>query len=67
MEAYKTVEAVDQFSPARAQFESVVTRLRSVEVLGLEHAAVEALLDEEGREIDVSHRGWDHLQREARR
>jgi thiamine-monophosphate kinase len=25
------------------------------------------VLDEEGREIDVSNRGWDHLQREARR
>ena len=51
MEADKTLEAVDQFSSARAQFESVVTRLRSVEVLGLDHAAVEALLDEEGREL----------------
>lgn len=51
MAAYKTVEGVDQFSSARAQFESLVTRLRSVEVLGLDHAAVEALLDEEGREI----------------
>jgi hypothetical protein len=51
MEAYKTVEAVDQFSPARVHFESVVKELRSERVLVLEHAAVEALLEEQGREI----------------
>jgi hypothetical protein len=51
MAAYKTVEAVDQFSAARAQFEGVVTALRSERALGLEHAALETMLEEQGREV----------------
>lgn len=51
MEAYKTLEVVDQFSAARAQFGVLVQRLQSPEALQLEHAALEELVQEDGREL----------------
>lgn len=51
MAAYKAAEAVDQFSAAREEFESVVSELRSERALGFEHAALETMLEERGREV----------------
>jgi hypothetical protein len=51
MEAYQTVEVVDQFSAARAQFDDLVRMLGSAEALRLEHAQLEEVVEEHGREL----------------
>jgi hypothetical protein len=51
MAAYKTVEAVDQFSAARDEFDKVVAELGSERAMGLDHTAIETLLEERGREV----------------
>jgi len=51
MAAYKTVEVVDHFSAAVAAFEKLKAVLASSEALAMEHARLEALVEERGREV----------------
>jgi hypothetical protein len=51
MEAYQTLEAIDQFSAARGHFDGLVKRLGSSETMQMKHEALEELLEVEGREL----------------
>lgn len=51
MEAYNTIEEAHQFSLSKQKFESLIRRLKSKETSQLDHAALEELVDKDGREV----------------
>ena len=51
MEAYNIIEKSGQFSLSKQKFESLVRRLSAEEVCRMDHSALEALVDRDGRKI----------------
>jgi hypothetical protein len=51
VEAYNIVKEADQFSLSKQKFESLVLRLSSEETSRMDHSALEALVERDGREI----------------
>lgn len=49
--SYTVIRSLEEFEPAREQFNYLVTRLQSEEMSRMEHGEVEARLSKEGNEL----------------